>query len=83
MTNYEHLLALIGTQEHSRVWFHGAMTTLANMSVKISPNNDKLDIFEIYIEWAVEKCPSWNFQTSRKLKNSINKSGNSFGGHPV
>ena len=28
MTNYEHLLALIGTQEHSRVWFHGAMTTL-------------------------------------------------------
>ena len=28
MTNYKHLLALIGTQEHSRVWFHGAMTTL-------------------------------------------------------
>ena len=43
----------------------------------------KLDIFMIYADWAVGKCPRWNFYTPRKLKNSINKSGNSFGGHPV
>ena len=29
----------------------------SNISAKISPNNIKMDIFEIYIERAVEKCP--------------------------
>ena len=42
------------------------MTTMfyfGNISVKISPNNNKMDIFRIYTERAVEKCPRWNFQT--------------------
>ena len=33
----------------------------ANISVHISPNNKNLDIFKIYMKWAVEKCPRWNF----------------------
>ena len=33
----------------------------ANILVHISPNNKKFDIFKIYIKWAVEKCPRWNF----------------------
>ena len=55
----------------------------ANILVQISPKHNKLDIFYIYTERAVEKCPRWIFQTPRKPRNSINKSGNSFGGHPV
>ena len=54
-----------------------------NISVQISPNNSKLDIFEIYTKRAVGKCPRCTFLTIRKPKKSINKSGNSFGGHPV
>ena len=42
-----------------------------------------MDIFIIYTERAVEKCPRWNFQTPRMPRNSINKSVYSFGGHPV
>ena len=34
---------------------------LANISVYISPDNEKLDIFKIYTKWAVEKCTIWNF----------------------
>ena len=54
-----------------------------NISVQISPNNNELDIFEIYTEREVGKCPRWTFLTIRKLRKSINKSGNSFDGHPV
>ena len=54
-----------------------------NISVQISPNNNELDIFEIYTEREVGKCPRWTFLTLRKPRKSINKSGNSFGGHPV
>ena len=54
-----------------------------NISFHISPNDKKLDISKIYMKWGVEKCPIWNFKTPRKPRNSINKSGNSFGGHPV
>ena len=54
-----------------------------NFSVQISPNNNKLDIFEIYTKRGVGKCPRWTFLTLRKPRKSINKSGNSFGGHPV
>ena len=54
-----------------------------NISFHISPKNKKLDISKIYMKLAVEKCPLWNFQTTRKPRNSTNKSGNSFGGHPV
>ena len=54
-----------------------------NISVQISPNNNKLDIFEIYTKRGVGKCPRWTFLTLRKPRKSINKSGNSFGGHPV
>ena len=36
-----------------------------------------MDIFQIYTGRAVEKCPRW------KPRNSPNKIGNSFGGHPV
>ena len=32
-----------------------------NISVQISPNNKKMDIFEIYTKRAVEKCPRWIF----------------------
>ena len=32
-----------------------------NISVQISPNNKKMDIFEIYTKRAVEKCPRLNF----------------------
>ena len=42
----------------------------------------KMDIFEIYTERTVEKCPKLNFSTHRKLKNSKNKSVYSFGGGP-
>ena len=31
----------------------------------------------------VGKCPRWTFLTPRKQRKSINKSGNSFVGHPV
>ena len=54
-----------------------------NISVQISSNNKKLDIFEICTKRAVEKCPRLNFQTPRKPKSSKNKSGTSFAGHPV
>ena len=33
----------------------------AKISVQISPNNKNLDIFEMYMERAVEKCPRWIF----------------------
>ena len=55
----------------------------ANISVQISPNNNKLDIFKIYTERAVGKCPRWNFQAYWKPRNLINKSVYSFGEHPV
>ena len=41
----------------------------ANISVQILPNNKNLDIFKIYMERAIEKCPRWIFQTPRKLLN--------------
>ena len=55
----------------------------ANISVQISPNNKKLDIFKIYTKGAVEKCPRWNFQAYRKPRNSKNKSVYNIVGHPV
>ena len=39
----------------SSLWY------FANISVRISPNTKKLDIFKIYTKWAVEKCPRGNF----------------------
>ena len=54
-----------------------------NISFHISPNNKKLDISKIYTKWAVEKYPIQNFQTPRKPRNSKNKSGHCFAGHPV
>ena len=54
-----------------------------NISVQISPNNNKLNIFEIYTKRGVGKCPRWTFLTLRKPRKSINKSGNNFGKHPV
>ena len=33
----------------------------ANISVQISENNKKLDIFKIYTKWAVEKCLRLDF----------------------
>ena len=56
---------------------------LGNISVQISPNDKKLDIFEIYMKRGVRKCLRWTFLALRKPRKSINKSGNSFGGHPV
>ena len=35
------------------------------------------------MERAVGKCPRRTFSIPRKLRKSKNKSGNSFGGHPV
>ena len=32
-----------------------------NISVQISLDNKEMDIFKIYTERAVEKCPRWNF----------------------
>ena len=60
-----------------------SLQSFGNNLVKISPNNNKMDIFIIYTERAVEKCPRWNFQTPWKPRNSKNKSVNSFAGHPV
>ena len=40
------------------------MTSLyhfVNISCHISPNTNKMDISKIYVKWAVEKCPIWNF----------------------
>ena len=54
-----------------------------DISVQISPNNNKLDIFEIYTKRSVGKCPRWTFLTLRKPRKSINKSGDSFGGQPL
>ena len=53
----------------------------ANISVQISLNNKKLDIF--YTKWAIEKCLRWNFYAYRKPRNAQNKSGNSIVGHTV
>ena len=44
-----------------------------NISVQISPNDNKLDIFEIYTKRGVGKSPRWNFLTLRKPRKSINK----------
>ena len=55
----------------------------ANISVKISPNNKKLDFFKIYTKWAVEKSPRWNFYAPRKPRNSKKKSVYSIVGHPA
>ena len=49
-----------------------------NISDQISPNNNKLDIFEIYMKRGVEKCLRWTFLTVRKPRKSIDKSRNSF-----
>ena len=54
-----------------------------NFSVQISPNNNKLDIFEIYTKRGVGKCLRWTFLTLRNPRKSINKRRDSFGGHPV
>ena len=49
-----------------------------NISANFSPNIKKVDIFEIYAERAVEKCPRWNFQTPRKPRNLPTKRGSVF-----
>ena len=41
----------------------------ADILVQISPNNKNLDIVELYMERAVEKCPRWIFLTPRKRLN--------------
>ena len=51
--------------------------------VKISSNNNKMDIFIIYTERAIEKCQRWNFLTPLRQRNSKNKSMYSFAGHLV
>ena len=51
--------------------------------IKVSPNNEKLDNLKIYRKRAVEKWPILNFLTPRKPRNSKNKSGTCFAGHPV
>ena len=56
---------------------------LVNISVQISLNNKTLDIYQIYTKRYVEKCQRWNFWTPRKPRNSKNKSGIRFAGHPV
>ena len=44
--------------------------------------NDRLNLnFQIVVVSPIR--PRWNFWTPRKQRNSKNKSGNSFGGHPV
>ena len=61
------------------------MTSLqyfGHILVKILPNTNKMDIFRIYIERAVEKCPRWNFQELWRPRNEQNKSGNNIAGHP-
>ena len=55
----------------------------ANISVQILPNNKKVDIFKLYTEMAVEKCPRWNFWTHKKPRSSKNESGYSFARHSV
>ena len=67
----EHSWVLINGPVYSSGWFNNKQRMLTcpvpflryfgNISVQISPNNEKLDIFEIYTKRAVEKCPRWNF----------------------
>ena len=59
------------------------MQYFGNILFKISPNNNKMDIFRIYTERAIEKCQRRNFLIPWKLRNSKNKSVYSFAGHPV
>ena len=59
------------------------MQYFGNILVKILPNNDKMNIFRIYTESAIEKCLRQNFYAYRKPRNSKNKSGYSIVGHPV
>ena len=59
------------------------MQYFGNILVKISPNNNKTEIFRIYMERAIEKCLRPNFLTPWKPRNSKNKSVYSFAGHPV
>ena len=59
------------------------MPYFGNILVKISPNNNKMDIFRIYTKRAIEKCQRWNFQTPWKPRNTNNKSVYIFAGHPV
>ena len=59
------------------------LSCFSSLYLTTSNFNNKLDIFEIYTKWGVGKCPRWTFFTLRKPRKSINKSENSFGGHPV
>ena len=59
------------------------MQYFGNILVKISPNNNKMDIFRIYKERAIEKWQRLNFWTPWTPRNSKNKSVYSFVGHPV
>ena len=61
----------------------GRPVGFANISVHILPNNKNLDIFKIYMERAIEKCPRWIFQTPRKLLNLMSNIMTFFFKHPV
>ena len=60
-----------------------SMQYFGNILVKISPNNNKMDIFRICTERTIEKCQRRNFLTPWKPRNLKNKSVYSFAGHPV
>ena len=82
LSSYKCFWSLMKAPDWSRVssaWFNNKqkiltfkMTSLyyfGNNLIQVSPINKKMDIFKIYTERAVEKCPRWIFETPRKPRN--------------
>ena len=61
MRTHECWTALLKNKQKMLTFKITSLWYLANISVYISPDNEKLDIFKIYTKWAVEKCTIWNF----------------------
>ena len=61
----------------------GFWYVLCHNIFKYCSNYKIKEIFKIYIEWAIEKCPIIPSGTLWKPRNYRSKSVNSFAGHPV
>ena len=61
ITGHERLTDLLNNNPKMLSFEMTSLKYFDNISFHISPNDKKLDISKIYMKWAVEKCPIWNF----------------------
>ena len=59
------------------------MQCFGNIFVKISPNDNKMDIFRIYTERAIKKMSKMEFLDPLEAKKLKKQSVYNFAGHPV